>query len=71
MHIGKRINQVVRQKGVSITWLAKKIHCDRRNIYDIFQRECIDTILLQRISMALEYDFFKDLSDDTFSKDNV
>lgn len=43
-------------------WLAKKINCDRTNIYKIFQRPSIDTELLARISKALDYDFFLDLS---------
>ncbi len=44
------------------TWLAKKINCDRTNIYRIFDRESIDTALLLRISSALNKNFFKELS---------
>ncbi len=43
-------------------WLAKKINCDRTNVYKIFQRPSIDTELLSRISKALDYDFFLELS---------
>lgn len=43
-------------------WLAKKVNCDRTNIYKIFQRASIDTELLSRISKALDYDFFMELS---------
>ena len=46
------------------SWLARKINCDRTNIYKIFQRPSIDTALLSRISKALDHDFFADLSDE-------
>ncbi|MBR1775264.1 MAG: XRE family transcriptional regulator [Bacteroidales bacterium] len=66
MHIGRQIEKILNEKRYSAVWLAKQINCDRRNIYDIFKRECIDTELLKRISIALQHDFFKDLSEDTF-----
>lgn len=46
----------------SVQWLAERINCNRRNIYDIFQRPSIDTELLMRISKALDHDFFADIS---------
>ena len=67
MHIGKRIKQVMKQQGRGVTWLAEQLHCDRTNSYCIYKREAVDTILLQKISMILEYDFFTDLSEDTFA----
>lgn len=63
MHIGQRIEQELRRQERTVTWLARKIHCNRQNIYDIFRRESIDTTLLQRISHALSHDFFRDISD--------
>ena len=42
----------------SVQWLAERINCNRRNIYDIFQRPSIDTELLMRIGKALGHDFF-------------
>ena len=52
------------EKRRAPSWLAKKINCDRTNIYKIFQRPSIDTELLSRISKALEHDFFLDLSEE-------
>jgi len=40
------------------TWLAKKINCERPNIYYIFQQQSINTDLLLKISVALNHDFF-------------
>ena len=58
VHIGKIIEQELRQQERSVTWLSRKLHCDRRNVYDIFTREYVDTGLLYRICLALNRDFF-------------
>lgn len=56
--IGKLIEERLREKGVSISHLARVLLCDRSNIYRIFQKESIDTRQLLLISRALDYDFF-------------
>lgn len=58
IHIGKIIEEEFRSQERSVAWLSRKIHCDRRNIYDIFSRTSIDTDLLFKLSMALHKDFF-------------
>lgn len=63
VHIGRIIETELRRQERTVTWLSRKIHCDRRNIYDIFHRDNIDTNLLMRISYALGVDFFKIFSD--------
>lgn len=63
IHIGKRIEAVLREKERTVAWFARKLYCNRQNVYDIFKRESIDTTLLQRISVILEHNFFRDLSD--------
>lgn len=64
IHIGKAIKEELRRQERSVTWFARKLYCNRQNIYDIFKRESIDTTLLRRISNILDYNFFKDLSKD-------
>ena len=56
--IGKIIKEELRRQERSVTWLSRKINCDRRNVYDIFSRPYIDTGLLLKISMALNVNFF-------------
>lgn len=34
------------------------LHCDRTNVYKIFQKSSIDSSMLYRISCILGYDFF-------------
>lgn len=64
INIGERIKEVLdgMPKGYTVTWFADKLHCDRRNVYDIFQRPSIDTELLRRICLILNHDFFKEYS---------
>jgi hypothetical protein len=68
MHIGERIKQVLEERRRPVTWLAKEIQCERTNVYNIFSRKDISTGLLQKISIILNHDFFKELSQDTFKK---
>lgn len=63
MHIGKMIKAELEKQERTPTWLAKKINCDRTNIYRIFDRESIDTHLLSRISAALNHNFFSELAE--------
>lgn len=57
--IGRIIEAELRRQERTVTWLSRKINCDRRNIYDIFRRDSIDTMLLFKLSEVLQVDFFK------------
>lgn len=60
-HIGNLINNELRRQCRPVSWLAQEICCDRTNVYKILRKGSIDTNLLCRISMALDYDFFAEL----------
>ncbi|MGM9693378.1 MAG: XRE family transcriptional regulator [Alloprevotella sp.] len=64
VHLGKLVQEELRQQERTVVWFSKKLNCDRTNIYDIFRRSDMDTLLLRRISKILHYDFFADLSRD-------
>ncbi|MCQ2113387.1 MAG: helix-turn-helix transcriptional regulator [Bacteroidaceae bacterium] len=64
MHIGKRIREVLDEKGQSVTWFAQTLCYSRTNIYKIFQKETIDSDILMTISDILNHDFFKDYSEE-------
>lgn len=61
--IGQKIKEKVSEKGLTPTTFAKKIHKDRTTVYQIFDRESIDTELLLFIGRVLHYNFFQDLAD--------
>lgn len=58
IEIGRIIEAELRRQERSVAWFSRKLHCDRRNVYDIFSREYIDTGLLYRICTILGKDFF-------------
>ena len=66
MDIGKKIKEVFEQqpKSHNIKWFAAQLHCNRSNIYDIFNRASIDTDRLTQISKVLNHDFFLDISNE-------
>ena len=68
MNIGKRIEDILRKQGKSAIWLANEIPCERTNVYNIFKRKSVDVRLLMKISVILEHDFFKELSEEAFPK---
>lgn len=60
--IGEIIQEVMKRKGKSASWLAREIPCERTNVYDIFRRKDINIRLLERLSVILEHDFFEEIS---------
>jgi plasmid maintenance system antidote protein VapI len=63
IHIGKIIHQKLKEEERTVSWLARKLHCDRSNVYKIFKKSNVDLHLLLKISNIFEYDFFKLLSE--------
>jgi hypothetical protein len=60
--IGTMIKEELERQERSVSWFARKLSCDRSNIYRLFQKHSIDTALLSRISVILGRDFFRELS---------
>lgn len=58
IHIGKKIKEELYKQGISVSAFAKRINRSRNVIYDIFERESIDTALLNKIGLVLRIDFF-------------
>lgn len=68
IHIGHIIEQELRRQRRSISWFAKELYCDRTNVYKIFHKASIDTLLLYRISTILSHNFFQYYTE-AFTKD--
>lgn len=62
-HIGELIKAELMRQERGVSWFARKLACDRSNVYRLFQKQSIDTELLARISRILAKDFFAELSD--------
>lgn len=64
LHIGKEIQRVMEQRGVSVAQLARDYGCSRIHMYRIFDKPSLDTAMLMRFSALLNYDFFRDCSEE-------
>ena len=56
--IGLLIKEELHRQERGITWFARKLACDRSNIYRLFEKDSIDTGLLLRICLVLQHDFW-------------
>ena len=61
IHAGEKIKEYFAITGLSVSEFARRLHCHRQNVYDIFKRKTIDVTLLQRISKVLEHDFVSEI----------
>ncbi|MGZ4053799.1 MAG: hypothetical protein ACXVPU_00085 [Bacteroidia bacterium] len=63
IHIGKKIKEELYKQDISVSTFAKRINRSRNVVYNIFERESIDTALLNKIGLILHIDFFSLYSD--------
>ena len=61
IHIGKKIQFVFNQSGLTVTQFARMLDVQRTRIYNIFESKTIDTELLCKISDVLHYDFLSEV----------
>lgn len=57
VHIGKLVKAVFDGSGLTVAELARRLHCERTNVYTIFRRRSIDVELLARLSNILDHNF--------------
>ena len=58
IHIGKLIQKKMEEDGRKVSWLAKKIPCHRNHIYQIYDQEHVNPVLITKISFILKTNFF-------------
>lgn len=58
IHIGKLIRKRVKEQHLTVVWLANQLSCTRTNVYKMFERYSIDTEVLMKLSIVLDFDFF-------------
>lgn len=71
IHIGRLIKEELHRQEHTVAWFARKLYCDRTNIYKIFQKQSLDTEVLMRISAILHYDFFRCYSEELEEQSQV
>lgn len=58
IHIGQAIRRRLDESGHSVVWFARQLSVSRSNVYILFEKRSIDTNILLRISLLLDFDFF-------------
>jgi hypothetical protein len=58
IHIGQLIKEQLKGKRIRVSQLSDKLKASEPNGYKIYLRSSIDTDLLEKISIALDYIFF-------------
>lgn len=71
LHIGHMVKSVFDKSGLSVAEFARRIHCERTNVYAIFERNDIGVEQLMKISVALNHNFFDDIIDQSGMKSNM
>jgi hypothetical protein len=58
IHIGQLVIEEVKRKRMRIAQLSEILNVSEPNVYKIYLRSSIDTLLLEKICIALDYTFF-------------
>ena len=66
IHIGHLIQAQLKADKRSVGWLAKQIPCTRNHVYKIFNRPSLDADLILKISIAMNFNFFRYYSAEFF-----
>ena len=61
LHIGCLVKSVFDASGMTVSEFARRINCERTNVYKIFDRRTIDVELLVKISEILNHNFLADV----------
>lgn len=59
IHIGELIKEKLNERGFTYAEFARKLNCDRTNVYNIVKSKSIDIERLIHISNILDFDFIK------------
>lgn len=58
VHIGEKIHNKVKEKGLTDAEFGRRINVTRQNAQNIYKRNSIDSEMLAKISNVLNFDFF-------------
>ena len=68
IHIGKIVEKALKESGVTIAYLSKKLQVTRPTVYNIFEKKVVRPDTLLRIGNIINYDFSKYIDDTLFLK---
>jgi DNA-binding Xre family transcriptional regulator len=59
VHIGLLIKEQVKKKRFTVAQFAQFLNVSEANVYKIYHRSSIDTDLLERVCVVLDFNFFE------------
>lgn len=59
LHIGHLIREQLKKDQRSASWLAREIGCTRNHVYKIFNKSSLDSDLILKVSIAMQFNFFQ------------
>ncbi|MCD6066280.1 MAG: hypothetical protein K0S33_1106 [Bacteroidetes bacterium] len=62
-HLGKILEKAVRESGFPISKLAIRINYTRQHMYNLFQQEKVDLMLLVEIGKIIHHDFSEEVKE--------
>ena len=62
IHVGSLVRAELSRQQQTVSWLAEQLGIQRTNCYRILGAQSIHTALLERVSIAMNHDFFVDYS---------
>ena len=71
IHIGSLVRAELSRQHHSVSWLAEQLGIQRTNCYRILSAQSIHTVMLERLSIVMQHDFFADCSSQISSKPTV
>lgn len=62
IHVGSLVRAELSRQHHTVTWLANQLSIQRPNCYRILGAQSVHTVMLERLSIAMQHDFFADYS---------
>lgn len=62
IHVGSLVRAELSRQNQTVTWLANQLSIQRTNCYRILGAQSVHTAMLERLSIAMNHDFFADCS---------
>jgi plasmid maintenance system antidote protein VapI len=60
IHVGSLVRAELSRRHQTVTWLADQLGIQRTNCYRILSAQSVHTAMLERLSIAMQHDFFAD-----------
>ena len=71
MHIGQEIKELARKENITLAELAKRIGKNKQSVYEMVEKEDLNTALLRSIARALNVPMSHFFSEETAAEEKI